>query len=65
MYLLNNAKDILQDKLLENVIDNDNNMDENVQKVLLLTTALLGKYKIIEMMKTNIDKKNEELLISY
>ena len=65
MYLLNNAKDILQDKLLENVIDNDNNMDENVQKVLLLTTVLLEKYKIIEMMKKNIDKKNEELLISY
>ena len=40
-------------------------MDENVEKVLLLTTELMGKEKIIEIMKKIIDKKNEELLINY
>ena len=65
MYLLNGAKDIFQGKLLEHFMDDDNKMDENVEEVLLLTNELLEKDKIIVIMQKNIDKKNEELLISY
>ena len=32
-----------QEKLLENVMDDDNKMNENVEKVLLLITELLKK----------------------
>ena len=32
-------------------MDDDNKIDENVEKVLLLTTELLGKYKIIKTTK--------------
>ena len=46
-------------------MDDDNKMDENIEKVLLLNTGLPGKEKIIEMMKKIIDEKNEELLIRY
>ena len=52
-----------QDKLLEIVMDDNNNKDENVEKVMWLTTALLEKGKIIEIMKNNIDDKNKELFI--
>ena len=51
VHLLNYAKDILQEKLLENIMDDDNNMDKNVEKVMLLTTKLLEKDKIIETVK--------------
>ena len=33
MYLLNDAKDILQDISLEMFMDGDNKMDENVEKI--------------------------------
>ena len=49
MYLLNDAKYVLQEKPLEYVIDN------GVEKVLTLATELL-KTKIIEMMKKYILK---------
>ena len=51
MCLLNDAKYIFQDKLLENLMDNDNKMNENVGKVLLLPTDLLEKGNEEEMMK--------------
>ena len=44
-------------------MDDNNNKDENVEKVMWLTTALLEKGKIIEIMKNNIDDKNKELFI--
>ena len=34
-------------------MDDDNNMDENVAKVMLLTTEVLKKTKIIGMVKNN------------
>ena len=43
MYLLNDAKYILQNKLLENVMEKKNNMDENIEKAIFLTTTLMGK----------------------
>ena len=43
LYLLNDAKNILQDKSLESFRDDDENMDEIVGKVLLLNTKLLKK----------------------
>ena len=33
MYLLNDSKDILQDRLLESFVDDDKNMDEIVEKI--------------------------------
>ena len=57
-------KDNLQDKLLENFIYDDNNKDENTEKVMLSTTELLKKDKIIEILINNIGKQKEELLIS-
>ena len=54
MYLLNNDKCFLQEKPLETSMYGDNNMYENVEKVLSLTTELLEKEKIIQMMKTSI-----------
>ena len=63
MYLLNDEKHIFQYKPLE-YSDYDTKMDEYIDKFLLLTTELLEKEKIIEIMK-NIDKNDEYLLISY
>ena len=40
-------------------MDYDNNKDENVEKVMLLTTELLEKGKIIELMKNSVDKENK------
>ena len=54
----------IQDKLLENVMNDDNKKAENFEKVVLLTTELIETYKQIEMMKNYIDEKNEELIIS-
>ena len=62
--LLNYAKDIFQEKLLEDVMDDDNKMNENFEKFLLLTTELLEKGKNWNDEKY-FDKKNEELIISY
>ena len=45
-----------QDQLLENLMGDDNNKGENVEKFMLLTTELLKRYK-------NIDKKRRKLLI--
>ena len=45
VYLLNDTTYILQDKPLENFISDDNKIDENIEKVLLLTTELLEKIK--------------------
>ena len=56
-YLLNDAKDSLREKILENVMNDDNNMDENIGKVLFLTTELMEKDKKKGMMKTSIDEK--------
>ena len=62
MYLFNDAKDIFQEKFLENVMDDDNNMDENVEKVLLLGTELLENDKINEtMIKLLIKRMNNYL----
>ena len=58
MYLLNDAKDILQNKLLEKFVDKDNNIDEIFEKAMFLTTALMGKYTIIEMMGKKKRMKN-------
>ena len=33
VYLLNNEKDILQDIPLESFVDDENNMDENIEKI--------------------------------
>ena len=38
MYLLNDAKYILQDKPLNFFMDDDNNINERVEKFLFLTT---------------------------
>ena len=54
LYLLNDAKNILQDKSLESFRDYDDNMDEIVGKVLLLNTKLLKK--MIEIKKKIIEK---------
>ena len=43
-------------------MDDDSNMDENVEKVLSLTTKLLKQ--MIELIKI-IENNNEEPLISY
>ena len=43
VYLLNDAKYILQDKPLLFSVENNNRMDENVEKALSLTTELPRK----------------------
>ena len=43
-------------------MDDDNNMDENVGKVLLLTIELVEKDKIIEMIKILLIKKIKNYL---
>ena len=43
VYLLDTAKYIFQGKPLETFMGDDNNMDENIEKVLPLTTELLEK----------------------
>ena len=40
-------------------MNDDKRRDENVEKVMLLTTELLEKDKRIEIMKNKIGKKNE------
>ena len=47
VYLLNYMKDNFQDQLLQIVMDGDNKKDENIEKVMLLTTKSLEKDKII------------------
>ena len=49
MYLLNDAKYILKNKPLETFMDDDDMMDENFEKVLLLTNKLLEKKKIMRL----------------
>ena len=44
VYILNDAKYIFQDKPLEKFMDDDNKIDENVEKVLSLTNGLLEKW---------------------
>ena len=44
-------RDNFQDRPLENVIDDDNQKKENSEKFLLLTTELLIKDKIIEIVR--------------
>ena len=62
MYLFNDAKYILQEKSLEKSMDDDNNMYENVEKVLLLGTELLENDKINEtMIKLLIKRMNNYL----
>ena len=53
-YLLNDTQYILQDKPPENDMNDDNKMYKNVEKVLFLTTQLLHKGIIIEMMKKEL-----------
>ena len=48
MYLLKDVKYILQDKPPEYFVDDDNKMDENVEKVLSLTTGLLKRTKLLK-----------------
>ena len=43
VYILNDAKYILQGKLLENFMYDNKKMDENVEIFLLLTNELLGE----------------------
>ena len=50
VYLLNDVKYILQYQILENVMNDDNKMDQNVDKVMLLTTESLEKDKMIEII---------------
>ena len=59
IYVLNNMQDNSKDRLLENAMDYYYNKDENVEKVMLLTTEVLEKDKIFEIMKIHIDKDNE------
>ena len=47
VYLLNDERYIFQDKPLENFMY-DNNMDENVEKVLLLITELPEGKKLVK-----------------
>ena len=56
VYLLNYIKDNFQDKVMENVMDDDKDKSENVEKINFLTTGLLEKEKIIEIMKTILIK---------
>ena len=56
-------KDNFQDQLLENFMGDDNKNNENVDKVMLLTTELLEKDKTIDIMINNIGENNEELLM--
>ena len=56
-------KDNFQDQLLENFMGDDNKNNENVDKVMLLTTEWLEKDKTIDIMINNIGKNNEELLM--
>ena len=44
-------------------MDYYNNKDESVEKVMLLTTEVLEKDKIFEIMKIHIDKDNEVSII--
>ena len=45
VHILNDAK------YMENFMDDDNNMDENVEKVLFLSAELLKNNKMIEMTR--------------
>ena len=56
-------KDNFQDQLLENFMGDDNKNNENVDKVMLLTTEWLEKDKTIDIMINNIGENNEELLM--
>ena len=56
-------KDNFQDQLLEKFMVDDNKNNENVDKVMLLTTELLEKDKTIDIMINNIGENNEELLM--
>ena len=58
MYLLNDSKYILQDKLIGYLMNDGNKMDENVEKVLSLTTELLKK-------KNWNDKKELKMMNNY
>ena len=49
-------KDKFQDRLIENVMDDDNKKYENFAKVIFLATELLEKDKIMEITN-NIIKK--------
>ena len=57
VYLLNNMKYNLQDKLLEKVLDDKKKENKNIAKVLLLNIELQEKNKAIENMKDIIDEK--------
>ena len=56
VYLLNYIKDNFQDKVMENVMDDDKDKSENVEKINFLTTGLLEIEKIIEIMKSILIK---------
>ena len=47
-------KDNSLEQLIENVMDDDNKKDENVDNVMLLTTELLEKDRIIEIITNYI-----------
>ena len=46
-------------------MDDDNKMGGSVDQILLLTTELLEKDKIVEIMKNKLIEKNEGIIISY
>ena len=62
VHILNYAKYILHEKPPKNVIDYANRIDEHIEKVLLLTTDLLEKCKIIEIMKKTLIKRMNNYL---
>ena len=63
VYLFNDATYIFQDKPLEIIMDDDDNMDENFEKYLPLATELLKETKILKWGNNYL--KNEELIKIY
>ena len=47
----------LQDKLIEKVLNDERKDEKTLKFLLLLTTELQDKYRVIENTKDNIDKK--------
>ena len=62
VYIFNNMRYNFQDNLLEIFLDDENKDNENIAKVLLLTTELQEKYKEIKNTKNTIYGKYEQRL---
>ena len=56
VYLFNDATYIFQEKPLEIIMDDDDNMDENFDKYLPLATELLKENKILKWRNNYVQK---------